>query len=118
MAAIFPDVHRDLKSITVNGDEASLELAIQGTFEGPLPTPAGTLRPNGAKIDVPTADFWYLQHGKIRKFAERGCPATGRAAPSAPADMRPTGNGHRRVSFGHPGLARTGPKSTATCGNR
>ncbi|RAG85918.1 nuclear transport factor 2 family protein [Streptacidiphilus pinicola] len=68
MAAIFPDVHRDLKSITVNGDEVSLELAIQGTFEGPLPTPAGTLKPNGAKVNVPTADFWYLQDGKIKKF--------------------------------------------------
>ncbi|MEY9871654.1 putative ester cyclase [Streptacidiphilus sp. MAP12-33] len=68
MAAIFPDVHRELKSITVNGDVISLELAIQGTFEGPLPTPAGTLRPNGAKVDVPTADFWYLQDGKVKKF--------------------------------------------------
>jgi predicted ester cyclase len=68
MAAIFPDVHRDLKSITVNGDEISLELAIQGTFEGPVQTPAGTLKPNGAKINVPTADFWYLKDGKITKF--------------------------------------------------
>ncbi|MFE7035330.1 nuclear transport factor 2 family protein [Streptomyces sp. NPDC057621] len=68
MASIFPDVHRDLKSITVNGDVVSVELAIQGTFEGPLPTPAGTLEPTGAKIDVPTADFWYTKGGKIKKF--------------------------------------------------
>ncbi len=68
MAAIFPDVHRDLKSITVNGDEISLELSIQGTFEGPLQTPAGTLKPTGARIDAPTADFWYLHNGKIEKF--------------------------------------------------
>ncbi|SEL31218.1 nuclear transport factor 2 family protein [Streptacidiphilus jiangxiensis] len=68
MASIFPDVHRDLRSITVSGDEVSLELAIQGTFEGPAPTPAGTLKPNGARIDVPTADFWYLKDGKITKF--------------------------------------------------
>ncbi|MEZ0067661.1 hypothetical protein ABIA32_003676 [Streptacidiphilus sp. MAP12-20] len=68
MAAIFPDVHRDLKSITVNGDVVSLELSIQGTFEGPLQTPAGTVKPNGAKIDAPTADFWYLHDGKIEKF--------------------------------------------------
>ncbi|MBB4928337.1 nuclear transport factor 2 family protein [Kitasatospora kifunensis] len=68
MAGIFPDVHRDLKSITVNGDVISLELSIQGTFEGPVPTPAGTLKPTGAKIDAPTADFWYLQDGKIKKF--------------------------------------------------
>ncbi|MBC3840744.1 nuclear transport factor 2 family protein [Streptacidiphilus sp. 4-A2] len=68
MAAIFPDVHRDLESITVNGDVISLELSIQGTFEGPLQTPAGTLKPNGAKINAPTADFWYLHDGKIEKF--------------------------------------------------
>ena len=68
MASIFPDVHRDLKRITVSGDEVSLELAIQGTFEGPAPTPAGTLKPNGARIDAPTADFWYLKDGKITKF--------------------------------------------------
>ncbi|MEZ0094839.1 nuclear transport factor 2 family protein [Streptacidiphilus sp. EB129] len=68
MAAIFPDVHRDLKSITVNGDVVSLELSIQGTFEGPLQTPAGTVKPTGAKIDAPTADFWYLHNGKIEKF--------------------------------------------------
>lgn len=68
MAAIFPDVHRDLKSITVNGDVISLELAIQGTFEGPLQTPAGTVKPTGARINAPTADFWYLHNGKIEKF--------------------------------------------------
>lgn len=68
MADVFPDVHRDLKSITVSGDEISLELSIDGTFEGPLQTPAGTLKPNGAKIDAPTADFWYLHDGKIEKF--------------------------------------------------
>ncbi|MEZ0109456.1 putative ester cyclase [Catenulispora sp. EB89] len=68
MAGIFPDVHRDLKSITVNGDTVTLELSIQGTFEGPAQTPAGVLKPNGARIDAPTADFWYLHDGKITKF--------------------------------------------------
>ncbi|WP_194915525.1 nuclear transport factor 2 family protein [Catenulispora rubra] len=68
MAGIFPDVHRDLKSITVDGDTVTLELSIQGTFEGPAQTPAGILKPNGARIDAPTADFWYLHDGKITKF--------------------------------------------------
>jgi len=35
-AAMFPDVHRDLRSISVNGDTISIQLHIQGTFEGPL----------------------------------------------------------------------------------
>ncbi|MFD4604494.1 nuclear transport factor 2 family protein [Streptomyces sp. NPDC058464] len=68
MANLFPDVHRELKRITVNGDVISIELSIQGTFEGPLQSPAGTVKPNGAKIDVPTADFWYLKDGKVEQF--------------------------------------------------
>jgi hypothetical protein len=68
MVSIFPDVHRELKQITVNGNVVSIELSIQGTFRGPLPTPVGNLKPNGAKVDVPTADFWYLRDGKIEKF--------------------------------------------------
>ena len=68
MVSILPDVHRELKQITVHGDVVSIELSIQGTFNGSLPTPAGTLKGNGAKVDVPTADFWYLRNGKVEKF--------------------------------------------------
>ena len=68
MVNLLPDVHRELKRITVHGDAISIELSIQGTFKGPLQTPAGTVQPTGAKIDVPTADFWYLRNGKIKKF--------------------------------------------------
>jgi hypothetical protein len=31
-------------------------------------TPAGIVQPTGAKIEVPTADFWYLRDGKIATF--------------------------------------------------
>ncbi|WP_329544531.1 nuclear transport factor 2 family protein [Streptomyces sp. NBC_01356] len=68
MANLFPDVHRELKRITVNGDVVSIELAIQGTFKGALQSPAGTVKPTGAKVDAPTADFWYLRNGKVEKF--------------------------------------------------
>jgi hypothetical protein len=68
MVSILPDVHRELKRITVRGDVVSIELSIQGTFDGSLPTPAGTLKGNGARVDVPTADFWYLRNGKVEKF--------------------------------------------------
>ncbi|HEY3611159.1 MAG TPA: nuclear transport factor 2 family protein [Pseudonocardiaceae bacterium] len=67
-AALFPDVHRDLRSVTVSGDTVSIQLHIQGTFEGPLQTPAGTLKPTGAKVDYPTDDFFFLQNGKIKEF--------------------------------------------------
>jgi hypothetical protein len=68
MVSILPDVHRDLKQITVHGDVISIELSIQGTFNGSLQTPAGTPKGNGARVDVPTADFWYLRNGKVEKF--------------------------------------------------
>jgi hypothetical protein len=68
MVSILPDVHRDLKQVTVHGDVISIELSIQGTFNGSLPTPAGTLKGNGARVDVPTADFWYLRNGKVQRF--------------------------------------------------
>ena len=68
LAQFLPDIHRQLKQITVSGDVVSIELSIQGTFLGPFQTPAGEVKPTGAKIDFPTADFWYLRNGKIEKF--------------------------------------------------
>jgi len=68
LAKLFPDVHRELHRVNVLGDTVAVELSIQGTFLGPLETPAGIVQPTGAKIDVPTADFWYLRDGKIEMF--------------------------------------------------
>jgi hypothetical protein len=68
LSQFLPDIHRELKQITVSGDVVSIELSIQGTFLGPFQTPAGVIQPTGAKIDFPTADFWYLRDGKVEKF--------------------------------------------------
>jgi len=68
MAKLLPDVHRELYRVTVHGDMVAVELSIQGTFLGPLETPAGTVKPTGAKIDIPCGDFWYLRDGKIEVF--------------------------------------------------
>ncbi|HEY0475721.1 MAG TPA: hypothetical protein VGD34_28825, partial [Kribbella sp.] len=43
MGAFLPDVHRELKQITVTGDVVSIELSIQGTFLGAFETPAGVI---------------------------------------------------------------------------
>ena len=67
-AKLFPDVHRELHRVNVLGDTVAVEVSIQGTFLGPLETPAGIVQPTGAKIDVPGADFWYLRDGKIETF--------------------------------------------------
>ena len=57
MAKLLPDVHRELYRVSVLGDAVAVELAIQGTFLGPLETAAGILAPTGAKIDIPCAVF-------------------------------------------------------------
>jgi ketosteroid isomerase-like protein len=67
-AKMFPDVHRELHRVNVMGDVIAVELSIQGTFGGPLLTPAGVVQPTGARVDIPCADFFYLRNGKIARF--------------------------------------------------
>jgi hypothetical protein len=68
LSQFLPDIHRELKKITVSGDVVCIELSIQGTFLGPFQTPIGPIQPTGAKINFPTADFWYLRRGKVEVF--------------------------------------------------
>jgi len=69
MANLLPDVHRELLRVHEAGDNlVVVELLIQGTFLGPFPTPAGPVAPTGAKLSIPTADFFYLRDGKIETF--------------------------------------------------
>ena len=68
MGTLFPDVHRELHRVNVLGDVVAIELSIRGTFLGPFETPAGVIQPTGAKLDIPTADFWYLRNGKVEVF--------------------------------------------------
>ena len=69
MGKFLPDVHRELHRVNVLGDVVSIELSIQGTFLGPFETPAGVIQPTGAKVDIPTADFWYVRDGSQRHLA-------------------------------------------------
>jgi len=64
----LPDVHRELHRVNVLGDVVAIELSIRGTFLVPFETPAGVIQPTGAKLDIPTADFWYVRDGKIQVF--------------------------------------------------
>src|SRR4029077_5218398 len=68
LAQFLPDIHRALNKITVSGDVVSIEVPTQATSLGPSQTPAGPIQPTGAKVDFPTADFWYLRDGKIEVF--------------------------------------------------
>ncbi|GAA3934922.1 ester cyclase [Actinoplanes auranticolor] len=67
-AGVFPDVHRELLEVHAAGDVVAVELRIQGTHLGSFPTPVGEIPPTGNRIDVPTADLWYLREGRIESF--------------------------------------------------
>jgi ketosteroid isomerase-like protein len=68
MSNLAPDLHRELHRVHVAGNVVAVELSIQGTATGPFPTPAGVIQPTGARLDIPTADFWYVENGKIKEF--------------------------------------------------
>ena len=68
LAKFAPDVHREFHKVVVQDNVVAIELTIQGTFTGPYESPAGILKPNGAKLSVPGADFWTVENGKIKQF--------------------------------------------------
>ena len=70
---MFLDVHRELHRVNVMGNVVAIELSIQGTFRGPMETPAGVIQPTRAKVNIPCADFFYLRNGKIRAIRLLPC---------------------------------------------
>jgi ketosteroid isomerase-like protein len=67
-AKAFPDMHRELYRFVTVDDVVVVELALQGTHKGPLPTPMGTIPPTGKRMDAPCCDVFRLVNGKILSF--------------------------------------------------
>ena len=67
-AKAFPDMHRELYRFFSMGDVVVVELALQGTHQGPLPTPMGTLPATGKRMDAPCCDVFRIVNGKIQSF--------------------------------------------------
>ena len=67
-ASIFPDMHRELYRIYPSGDTVVVELSLNGTQNGPLPTPYGIVPPTGRKMSVPNCDVFTLKDGKVQLF--------------------------------------------------
>ena len=64
-------MHRELYDVYVtgaNGDVVVVELALQGTHDGPLWLPQGILPPTGNRMDAPCCDVFRLKNGKIQLF--------------------------------------------------
>ncbi|HEX4723053.1 MAG TPA: nuclear transport factor 2 family protein [Pseudonocardiaceae bacterium] len=67
-ARAFPDMHRELFHVYVNGNIVVVQLALRGTHNGPLETPLGVLPPTGNKMDAPCCDVFEVENGKIKRF--------------------------------------------------
>jgi ketosteroid isomerase-like protein len=67
-AKAFPDMHRELYRFLSVGDAVIVELALQGTQDGPLETAMGILPPTGKRMDAPCCDVFRLVNGKILSF--------------------------------------------------
>ena len=67
-ARAFHDMHRELYNFYVVGDTVVVELALQGTHNGPLALPQGTVPPTGKRMDAPCCDVFRLKDGKIQSF--------------------------------------------------
>src|SRR5215467_19448 len=65
LSKLAPDIHRELHRVHVVGNVVAVELSIRGTFTGTFDSPAGVIKGNGAKLDVPGGDIWYVENGKI-----------------------------------------------------
>ena len=67
--AAFSNMHRELYDIyVVDGDIVVVQLALQGTHDGPLSLPVGVLPPTGNHMDAPCCDVFRLRDGRLQVF--------------------------------------------------
>lgn len=64
----FSNMHRELYQIYVDGNIVVVQLALQGTHDGPLQLPFGELPATGKQMDAPCCDVFELEDGKIKRF--------------------------------------------------
>ena len=65
----FSNMHRELGRIYSDGNVVVVQLALQGTHDGPLQPPFGVLPATGKQMDATCADVFELdENGKIVRF--------------------------------------------------
>jgi hypothetical protein len=67
-AAAFPDMHRELDELHVDGDVVVVQLTLTGTHLGDLPTALGTIPATGRSFYVPCVDVFHLEGGQVSTF--------------------------------------------------
>jgi steroid delta-isomerase-like uncharacterized protein len=63
--AALPDAHMELVRAVEAGDEVFIEGRFAGTHTGDLVTPQGTLPASGNRLDMPYADYFRVEGGKV-----------------------------------------------------
>jgi hypothetical protein len=61
-------MHRELFRVYAVGDVVVVELALQGTHNGPLALPLGIVPPTRKRMDAPCCDVFRLKDEKIQSF--------------------------------------------------
>jgi ketosteroid isomerase-like protein len=64
----FSDIHRELYRCFPSDNVVVVQLALQGTHDGPLVLPTGTIPPTGRRMDAPCCDVFELVDGKIKRL--------------------------------------------------
>ena len=64
----FSNMHRELYRTYADGNVVVVQLALQGTHDGPLQLPFGELSATGKKMDAPCCDVFELEDRKIKRF--------------------------------------------------
>lgn len=64
----FSNMHRELYQIYADGNIVVVQLALQGTHDGPLELPFGVLSATGKQMDAPCCDVFELIDGKVKRF--------------------------------------------------
>ena len=67
-AAAFSDMHRELGTFYESRDVVIVQLALQGTHDGPLALASRTVPETNKRMDAPCCDVSELDGGKIKRF--------------------------------------------------
>jgi ketosteroid isomerase-like protein len=67
-ATAFPDMHRELYNLYFRDDVVVVELSLNGTHNGDLVLPKGTIPPTRRTMKAPCCDVFHLKDGKVVSF--------------------------------------------------
>jgi hypothetical protein len=67
-AEAFPDMHRELYVMYFLDDVVAVELSLNGTHNGDLRLPFGSIPPTHKEMHAPCSDVFHIKDGKVAAF--------------------------------------------------